>query len=98
MEKRTMRAFASVLLMVLSVPGIALAADAGSPSTVSDPAAATAPAQDPADLDERIALAKKMHEINPTRIQIDSAIEDIAARQPEAERETFKASMRGALN
>jgi hypothetical protein len=39
-----------------------------------------------------------MHEINPTRNQVNAAIEQVALRQPESEREAFKTTMRAALN
>ena len=88
-----MRAFYVALMLLLTVPGIAKAADA--------PAATEAAAQAPvdnADLDARTALAKKMHQINPTRDQINGAIDDVAMGQPEEEREAFKTAMRNVLN
>jgi hypothetical protein len=55
-------------------------------------------AQDTAGLEKRIELAKKMHELRPTRDQVDAAIEQVAASQPAAEQEPFKIAMRSALN
>lgn len=55
-------------------------------------------AQDAGDPAKRLELAKKMHELNPTSEQINAAIEDVAAVQPEEEREAFKLAMRNALN
>ncbi len=97
-----MRAFYIVLMMLLAVPGGIAYAEEGVPQAVIDPSTDLKPAldikQDPSDLEERIALAKKMHEINPTRNQVNGAIDDIARSQPASEREAFKTTMRGALN
>lgn len=56
-----------------------------------------APADD-ASLQKRIELAKKMHEIRPTRDQVNAAIDQAAMTQPEQEREAFKSAMREVLN
>ncbi len=91
-----MRALFIVLFVLLAIPGLSLVAKAedGVPQALG---AEQAP-QDPADLDARLELARKMHEINPTRPQIDAAIEDVASRQPPNEQEAFRTAMRGALN
>jgi len=46
----------------------------------------------------RLELAKKMHELRPTKDQVYEAIDRVAENQPEAERETFVAAMRNVLN
>lgn len=93
-----MRAFYVALMLLLTIPGVAKAADAPAATPAAAEAPTQAPAQDPSDLDERTALAKKMHDINPARDQINGAIDDVAQSQPEAERETFKTAMRSILN
>lgn len=81
-----------VLAFLLMICGSALAQD-----KVNPPSAAVA-AQDDATLAKRVELATKMHEIRPTRDQVNQAIEQIAMTQPEKEREAFKAAMREILN
>jgi hypothetical protein len=54
--------------------------------------------QDPSTLDQRLALAKKMHDIRPTRDQVYIAIDQVASGQPENEREPFRQAMRNILN
>jgi hypothetical protein len=55
-------------------------------------------AQDMGSLDKRLELAQKMHDIRPTKDQVETAIDEVAATQPPSERESFKTAMRGALN
>ncbi len=54
----------------------------------------------PADstLEKRIELAKKMHEINPVRDQVDRALEQVAETRPPSERDEFVKKMVEALN
>ncbi|MCE7886401.1 MAG: hypothetical protein DYH13_02725 [Alphaproteobacteria bacterium PRO2] len=63
-------------------------------------AAAEAPKQDPADLDKRIALSKKWHGLMPVSVrdQVNIAIDEAAAMQPENQKEIFRANMRNILN
>jgi hypothetical protein len=89
-----MTRFLSVLLLALvAMPTLVLAADTA-------PAVEAAPKQDPADLDERIALSKEWHKLMPisVREQIDAAVDQVAQTQPENEREVFKANMKAVLN
>lgn len=55
-------------------------------------------AEDPEVVKKKIELAKKMHEINPTSIQVNSAIEQAASVLPEADRKPFVAAMKSVLN
>lgn len=55
-------------------------------------------AEDPEVLKKKIDLAKKMHQINPTSIQIDSAVEYAAKSLPDADRKPFVAAMKSVLN
>jgi hypothetical protein len=50
------------------------------------------------DYKERLALAKEMHEIRPAADQVDSAIESVSLKMPEASRESFKSRMRNSLD
>lgn len=92
-----MKIQAALLSLALLLAQPVFAQDA--PPAASAPAAepAPAPAPDPS-ADKRLELARKMHEINPTQQQVTAAIDQIAAAQPEAERESFKTAMRSALN
>lgn len=53
---------------------------------------------DSESLQRRLELAEKYHEIFPAKDEVESAIDKIAARLPETERESFKLSMRNILN
>ncbi|MFK7839012.1 MAG: hypothetical protein AB8B83_01670 [Bdellovibrionales bacterium] len=57
----------------------------------------SAPALDPT-FEERVKLAKKMHELRPVRAQVEQAINQYAQVRPQAERETFKTAMRNVFN
>lgn len=56
------------------------------------------PVQDPATLNKRLELAQKMHEIRPTRDQVDSAIRRAAESIPSQDRQAFMAAMSTVLN
>lgn len=85
-----MRIFSILVLLLLAVcPPAAFAEDAAAPSVQ---------AQDDASYAKRLELARKMHEINPARDQINAAIDQAAESQPEQEREAFKTAMRSVLN
>jgi hypothetical protein len=82
------------LLLFALLPAPLFAAD-------EKPAAATeAPKQDSADLDKRIELSKKWHGLMPVSVrdQVNLAIEEAAAAQPENQKEIFRANMRNILN
>lgn len=68
--------------------------------TAADPGAVVIPKQDPADLDKRLELARKLHELLPVSIrdQVNTAIEDVAKAQAPEQQEIFRANMRAALN
>lgn len=68
------------------------------PATTTDTAQATAPAVADSGFAQRLELAKKMNELNPAAKQIDSAIESVAARVSDVDREAFKSGMRNLLN
>ncbi|MGQ0528160.1 MAG: hypothetical protein ACT4OY_09080 [Alphaproteobacteria bacterium] len=51
-----------------------------------------------ADFEARLALAKKMHELQPAKEQVWSAIDQVSLQQPESEREIFVTKMREILN
>ncbi len=53
---------------------------------------------DKAVLDKKTALAKKMHEIRPTRIQVDAAVKRASVMLPENERTSFVNVMNSMLN
>jgi hypothetical protein len=54
---------------------------------------ASAQTPDPADLAERQALAKKIHQIKPVREQVEAVVQEISTRLPEENREQFKSKM-----
>ncbi|MGH1455607.1 MAG: hypothetical protein ACRBDI_02400 [Alphaproteobacteria bacterium] len=60
--------------------------------------AAKAENADKAVLDKKTALAKKMHEIRPTRIQVDGAVKRASMMLPENERTSFVNVMNSMLN
>ncbi len=60
--------------------------------------AAQAENGDKAILDQKIILAKKMHEVRPTRSQVDTAVRRAAMMLPENERISFINVMTGMLN
>ncbi len=49
------------------------------------------------DMDQRVALAEKMHDIWPVRPKVEEALDIAAQSFPEAERAAFKAGMRKAI-
>ncbi len=49
-------------------------------------------------LDRKIELATEMHKFRPSKIQVNSAIDQIASAYPSSTREAFKTSMRRVLN
>lgn len=59
---------------------------------------AAAQGQDMGSPEKRLELAQKMHEFRPAREQVDSAIETVSQRLPEAERAAFRTSMQSVLN
>ncbi len=46
-----------------------------------------------ADLQKRIELAQKMHEIKPLNVQVEAAIEQLSKRYPEEKRALFVSKM-----
>ncbi len=55
------------------------------------------PKQDEASIEKRLMLAQKMHELRPTRPQVDNAILRASLSIPESEREAFVAAMKTVL-
>ena len=74
-----------------------IAAYAQAPVSAKPAAVATTAQADP-DVDKKLALAKKMHKLRPTKDQVYAAIDQIAQTQPVAQRDTFVQAMRGVLN
>lgn len=50
------------------------------------------------DLNTRLELARKMHELRPVKPQVDRAIENVASALPTAKQEEFRVSMQRILN
>ena len=88
-----MRLFFLALILILSLSGQVYAQGEVESSEPAVEAPATAD-----DFQQRLALAKDMHKIRPTKEQVDSAVETISARIPEDQREAFKTNMRSILN
>ena len=61
-------------------------------------AEAKAELKDKAVLANKIALAREMHKIRPTRVQIDSAIQRASLTLPAGDRRAFVNAMKGVLN
>ncbi len=61
-------------------------------------AEAKAELKDKAVLANKIALAREMHKIRPTRVQIDSAIQRASLTLPAGDRRAFVNAMKGMLN
>ncbi len=61
-------------------------------------AEAKAENEDEEILAKKIKLAKEMHNIRPTREQVDSAVRRAALKLPEHERASFMTAMRSMLN
>lgn len=70
------------------------------PSFAQEAAKEEAQVEAPTDptYDERIVLAKKMHELRPVREQVEQAINRYSQTRPEGERESFKSTMRNVFN
>lgn len=58
----------------------------------------SAHAQDDADFNARVEVAKKLQEIKPVGKQIDAALEVIARQYPEDQREPFLTAMKRLIN
>ncbi len=50
------------------------------------------------DLARKVQLAEKMHEINPVKEQVDSAVNSVASRLPEPQKQTFLNAMYSTMN
>jgi len=66
--------------------------------TLAFPAMAQDPAAQPADMAQRLELAKKMHEIRPAKVQIEAAIEQMSQRIPPSDRPRFKDIMMKSMD
>lgn len=51
-----------------------------------------------ADWEERVALATRMHEIQPSKDQVDDAVVTVAQRLPQQERKGFEIAMKKILD
>jgi hypothetical protein len=78
---------------IKSPPATAPAAASG--SELSTPVPAQTP---PADLSQRLALARKINEITPIKGQIEAGVDHAAQRIPATKRETFKSRVMGAID
>lgn len=63
----------------------------------------TAPAQPLVETDaetiaKKVETAKKMHQLRPTKVQVDTALEKAAQGLPEADRAPFLTAMKGVIN
>ena len=84
-----------VAALTLLMPATASAQDkAPAPSAV----AAAPAAQQPDDLEQRLDLAKKMHEIQPANAQVVKAIEQVSQQLPPQDREAFKNAMMKSID
>lgn len=86
-----MRFFLS-LLMLTCLAGPALAQEEGAASP--PPESEEAPAPEPSLAEQRLALARQMHEIWPVRVRVEDALDIIGENIPEENRLAFKAQMR----
>lgn len=68
------------------------------PLFAEEAAPAEQSAEKDASYDERMELAKKMHELRPVRAQVEEAINQYANTRPQNERESFKSAMRNVFN
>lgn len=68
------------------------------PKPAEEPAPKVESKQDPSTLPKRLELAQKMHEIRPTRDQVDNAIRRASESVPPKDKEAFVAAMSTILN
>lgn len=97
--------YLSLALMVLAVPHVSAQEAQNADDVISAPeakkeAVVAAPAEilSEADLARKVALAEQMHVINPVKEQVDSAINSVASRLPEPQKQTFLNAMFSSLN
>lgn len=83
------------LLLLLMCTILALPAGVMAQEATQKTAQQTA---DNSTYDERLALAREMHDIRPARLQVEQAIENAAAKLPPLDRETFKREMLGGFD
>lgn len=88
----------TVLLSAPVFPALAggAAPSGGASSTV--PGGDDVPRERGADWDARLALAKRMHELQPAAAQLDDAIATVAERLPPQERKGFEIAMKKILD
>lgn len=65
---------------------------------LASPVFAQDAAKQPSDMQERLALAQKMHEIQPASQQIDIAVSRVAQQMPEADRKPFHDNIMAAID
>jgi hypothetical protein len=92
-------------VLTLSTPAFAQDASqdasvAGSPATTETTTGAPlgVPPMDEASITKRAEIAKKIHDLRPTREQVYAAIDQAAQTQPPEEQESFRSAMRNVLN
>lgn len=93
-------AYVSLFAMGLMLMPMGLrSAKAGAEPAVAPQAIADSTAQRQApDWAERLALATRMHEIDPAASQLDDAIATVSARLPASERKGFEIAMKKILD
>jgi hypothetical protein len=86
--------------VILAAGHPAFAQDAAVPASapVTTGAPLGSPPMDEASVARRAELAKKIHDLRPTRDQVHAAIDQAAATQPPEEQESFRMAMRNVLN
>ncbi len=68
------------------------------PDAPKAPETSPAPKESPEMIAKKADLAREMHQIRPTRVQVDAAIEQAAKGMPEEQRRAFISAMKSVLN
>ena len=90
--------FLSFVIIAAAQPAFAQDAAAPNAAPVTTGAPLGGPPMDEASIARRAELAKKLHDLRPTRDQVYAAIHQAAATQPPEEQESFRMAMRNVLN
>jgi hypothetical protein len=68
------------------------------PDAPKAPEVAPAPKDSPEMIAKKADLAREMHQIRPTRVQVDAAVEQAAKGMPDEQRRAFISAMKTVLN
>jgi hypothetical protein len=68
------------------------------PDAPKAPEAPPAPKDSPEMIAKKADLAREMHQIRPTRVQVDAAVEQAAKGMPDEQRRAFISAMKTVLN